>query len=205
MREGSKEVRLSQSGSTSLSRIAFVLVAAMLAVTAATAQSTSTYTEYAAKFVCGVPTSSTLHRDQIGNAEYTTSINIHNPNLFASDNAISFLKKAVRTVPEGITLLAPSAFKQDSLANDFGEEVDCSTIRGLLGSAAPNVPGFFEGFVVIVVPPASGPNQLDVVGVYTASNNTAAGLQPTSLQIVPIAPRIITPPPAGAAVDGRFQ
>jgi hypothetical protein len=54
--------------------------------------------------------------------------------------------------------------------------------------------------VVIVIPPASSPNQLDVVGVYTSSNNP-----PTSLQIVPIAPRIITPPPAGAAVDGKFQ
>ena len=54
--------------------------------------------------------------------------------------------------------------------------------------------------MVIIVPPASSPNQLDVVGVYTSSNNP-----PVSLQVVPIAPRIIVPPPAGAAVDGSFQ
>jgi len=133
----------------------------------------------------------------VGNAEYTTSINIHNPNLFNTDKAISFLKQAVRTLPEGDTLIEPSAFKQDSLVNDYAEYVGCGVIRGLLGSAAPAAPAFIQGFVVIVVPPASSPNQLDVVGVYTASNNKAAGLQPTSLQIVPIAPRIITPPPAG--------
>src|SRR5271170_5007755 len=111
--------------STSASRTAFILVAAMLAVTAATAQSTSTYTEYAAKFVCGVPVGHSLTHDLVGNAEYTTSINIHNPNLFTTDNPISFLKKAVRTLPEGSTLIPPSAFKQDSLPNDYGEEVDC--------------------------------------------------------------------------------
>src|SRR5208283_3802375 len=99
---------------------------------------------------------------------------------------ISFLKKAVRTQPEGSTPLSPSAFKQDSLPNDYAEYVDCYIIRKLLGSAAPAAPAFVEGFLVIVVPPASNPNQLDVVGVYTSSNNTAAGLQPTSLQIVPI-------------------
>jgi hypothetical protein len=190
--------------STSASRIVFVLVAAMLAVTTATAQSTSTYTEYTAKFLCGVPTGVQITHDAVGNAEYTTSINIHNPNLFTTDQPISFLKKAVLAKPEGNVEIPPSAFKQDSLANDYAEYVDCQNIRTLLGSAAPGAPAFIDGFLVIVVPPASSPNQLDVVGVYTASNNTAAGLQPTSLQIVPIAPRIITPPPAGAAVDGKF-
>src|SRR5271170_7664101 len=182
---------------------AALIAAAMLAITPAFAQSTSTYTEYAAKFLCGVPTGTQLTNDLVGNAEYTTSINIHNPNLFNTDKAISFLKQAVRTLPEGDTLIEPSAFKQDSLVNDYAEYVGCGVIRGLLGSAAPAAPAFIQGFVVIVVPPASSPNQLDVVGVYTASNNKAAGLQPTSLQIVPIAPRIITPPPAGAAVDGK--
>ncbi len=165
------------------------------------AQSTATYTEYAAKFLCGVPTGTLLTHDTVGNAEYTTSINIHNPNLFTTDQPISFLKKAVRTEPEGSPLLAPSAFKQDSLANDYAEYVDCSVIRKLLANA-PNAPAFIEGFLVIVVPPASSPNQLDVVGVYTSSNNP-----PVSLQVVSIAPRIIAPPPAGAAaaLDGTFE
>jgi hypothetical protein len=184
----------------SASRAAFFAVIAMLVVTQLSAQSTSTYTEYAAKFLCGVPTGSELTHDTVGNAEYTTSINIHNPNLFTTNQPISFLKKAVHTKTEGDTLIPPSAFKQDSLPNDYAEYVDCYVIRQLLGSAAPAAPAFIEGFLVIVVPPASGPNQLDVVGVYTSSNNP-----PVSLQVVPIAPRIIAPPPAGATIDGAFH
>lgn len=182
-----------------------IAAAVMFAVATASAQSTSTYTEYAAKFVCGVPTGTPLTNDLVGNAEYTTSINIHNPNIFTSDAPISFLKKAVLAKTEGSTLVPPSAFRQDSLPNDYAEYVGCVVIRGLLGSAAPAAPAFIEGFLVIVVPPANSPNQLDVVGVYTTSDNKATSLQPTGLQIIPIAPRIIAPPPAGAAVDGRFQ
>ncbi len=185
--------------SVSALRTAFFAVTAMLAVTQLSAQSTSTYTEYAAKYLCGVPTGTLLTHDTVGNAEYTTSINIHNPNLFTTDKPISFLKKAVRTKVEGDTPVAPSAFAQDSLANDYAEYVDCSVIRKLLGASAPGAPAFIEGFLVIVVPPASSPNQLDVVGVYTSSNNP-----PVSLQVVPIAPRIIAPPPAGAAVRRDF-
>src|SRR5271154_7077129 len=131
-------------------RAAFFAVTAMLAVTPLTAQSTTTYSEYAAKFLCGIPTGTPLTRDTVGNAEYTTSINIHNPNLFTTDKPISFLKKAVRTLAEGDTPTAPSSFTQDSLANDYGEYVDCFVIRKLLGS--PAAPVFIEGFVVIVVP-----------------------------------------------------
>ena len=55
--------------------------------------------------------------------------------------------------------------------------------------------------MVIVVPPTSSPNQLDVTAVYTSSNNP-----PTSLEVVPIAVRIITPPPTGGAVlKGRIE
>jgi len=192
--------------SASALRAVFFAGAAMLAFTQLSAQSTTTYTEYAAKFLCGIPTATQLTGEFLGNAEYTTSINIHNPNLFTSDAPISFLKKAVLAFKEGTTPIPPSAFNQDKLTNDYAEYVNCSVIRGLLGSAAPPAPVFIEGFVVIVVPPASSPNQLDVVGVYTASNNKAAGPQPTSLEIVPVEPRVITPPPgAAAAVDGRFQ
>ena len=191
--------------SASALRAVFFAATAMLAVTQSPAQSTSTYTEYSAKFLCGVPTGFFLTDDVVGNAEYTTSINIHNPNLFTTDAPLSFLKKAVRIRTEGDTAVPPSAFRQDSLANDYGEDVDCRVIRELLGSAGYPAPAFIEGFLVIVVPPASSPNQLDVIGVYTTSNNKATSLQPTSLQIVPIAPRIIAPPPAGAAVEGKFQ
>jgi len=177
-----------------------IAAVALLAVITASAQSTSTYTEYAAKFVCGVPTAANLAAGVVENAHYATSINIHNPNLFTTDAPISFLKKAVIAHTQGITLVPPSAYIQDSLPDDYAETVGCTNIRSLLGKAAPASPAFIEGFVVIVVPPASSPNQLDVTAVYTSSN-----IPPTSLQVLPIAARIITPPPAGAAVDGRIE
>jgi hypothetical protein len=185
---------------TSAFRKASIAIVAVLAAITASAQATSTYTEYAAKFLCGVPTSSILAKGGIENAQYSTSINIHNPNLFTIDAPLSFLKKAVIAHIEGSTLVAPSAFREDTLPNDYAETVSCQTIRSLLGSAAPAAPAFIEGFVVIVVPPASTPNQLDVTAVYTSSNNP-----PTSLQVVSIAGRIISPPAPAAAVEGRME
>jgi hypothetical protein len=184
---------------TSALRTASIAAVAMLATITASAQSSSTYSEYAAKFICGVPNAAQIAAGVIENGEYSTSINIHNPNLFTSDAPISFLKKAVIAITEGGTLSVPSPYKQDSLPNDYAEKVSCEIIRRLLGKAAPPAPAFIEGFVVITVPPASSPNQLDVTAVYTSSNNP-----PTSLEVVPIAGRVITPP-VGAAVEGRIE
>jgi hypothetical protein len=185
---------------TSALRTASIAAVAVLATITASAQSSPTYSEYSAKFLCGVPTASNLAAGVIEKAQYSTSINIHNPNLFSSEAPLSFLKKAVIAHTEGATLVPPSAFKQDSLPNDYAETVGCAVIRSLLGKAAPAAPAFIEGFVVIIVPPANDPNQLDVTAVYTSSNNP-----PTSLQVVPIAARIITPPPSGAALEGRIE
>ena len=183
---------------TSALRTALISAVAMLAAITSSAQNSTTYTEYAVKFLCGVPTAATTANGVIEKAQYSTSINIHNPNLFTTDRPVSFLKKAVIATTEGNTLAAPSAFMQDSLPNDYAEKVSCAVIRNLLG--APAAPAFIEGFVVIVVPPASSPNELDVTAVYTSSNNP-----PTSLQVVSIAGRVISPPPAGAAVAGRIE
>ena len=185
--------------STSALRTASIAAAAMLATITVSAQNAPTYSEYAAKFLCGVPTTANLDKGGIENAEYSTSINIHNPNMFTNDAPLSFMKKAVVAHAEGVTLTPPSAFKQDSLPNDYAETVTCSVIRGLLGSSAPPAPAFIEGFVVIIVPPASSPNELDVVGVYTSSNNP-----PTSLQVVPIPVRLVTAP-VGATVEGTTK
>jgi hypothetical protein len=181
-------------------RTASIAAVALLAAIAASAQSTSTYSEYAAKFLCGVPTASNLASGVIEKAQYSTSINIHNPNLFTTDAPLSFLKKAVIAHTEGSALVAPSAFRQDNLPNDYAETVSCQVIRNLLGKAAPAAPAFIEGFVVIIVPPAGNPNQLDVTAVYTSSNNP-----PTSLQVVPITGRVITPPATGATVEGTIE
>jgi hypothetical protein len=185
---------------TSALRAASIAAVVALAAIGASAQSSSTYSEYTAKFVCGVPAVNNIAEGVIENAHYSTSINIHNPNLFTSETPLSFLKKAVLARPEGVTMIAPSAFKQDSLPNDYAETVGCAVIRGLLGKAAPPSPAFIEGFVVIIVPPANNPNELDVTAIYTSSNQP-----PTSLQVVPVTVRVITPPAAGAVVEGRIE
>lgn len=185
---------------TSALRTVSIAAVAVLAAITASAQSTSTYSEYAAKFLCGVPTTTNAANGVIEKAQYSTSINIHNPNIFTTDAPLSFLKKAVIAHTEGVTLVPPSAFKQDSLPNDYAETVSCQVIRNLLGKAAPAAPAFIEGFVVIIVPPAGSPNQLDVTAVYTSSNNP-----PTSLQVVPITGRIITPPASGAPLEGNIE
>ena len=125
------------------------------------AQSTSTYSEYAAKFLCGM--------------NQSTDISVHNPNLFTTDNPLSFLKKAVLSLSEGTTPVPPSAFKQDTLANDYAEKITCGTIRSLLGSAAPPAPAFIEGYVVIIVPPASNPNEFRCYGCLYRRQQTGHG------------------------------
>ncbi|HXM98661.1 MAG TPA: hypothetical protein VN982_09320 [Candidatus Dormibacteraeota bacterium] len=150
-----------------------------------------------------------MKREGVKPGNYATAINIHNPNIFASQPPISFMKKAVLSQPEGVTPIPPSPLKKDILNNDFAEEVDCQTIRELLGTKAPPAPAFIEGFVVIIVPPTPATNppthELDVVGVYSSEPPPVKGSAGTpeihgiSLEVVPIAPRFITPPPGAAA------
>ena len=130
--------------SVSALRAAFFAVIAMLAVTQLAAQSTSTYSEYAAKFLCGVPTSSILAKGGIENAEYSTSINIHNPNLFTSDKPISFLKKAVYAHVEGNTFTPPSAFREDSLPNDYAETCHLQRDPGVAGRSGSSRSGLYR-------------------------------------------------------------
>ena len=131
--------------------------------------SAQTYVEYTAKFACGVATTTT---PMVQPGTYSTTINIHNPHddIFSSQKFTSFMKKAVQSLPEGTTPPPPSVFETDSLTNDFGEEVDCTIIKHLLGITST---GFIEGHVVIIVPPTTNPaggfftNELDVTGIYT--------------------------------------
>jgi hypothetical protein len=141
--------------------------------------STPQFVEYSAKFVCGTPTTTQVSNEQIAAGTYATTINIHNPDssLFSSQTSLSFFKKAVLSLPEGTTKVPPSSMVQDSLENDYAEEVDCKIIRSLLGSAAPAAPAYIEGYVVIIVPPTNFTNQLDVVGIYTNAKG--------ALQVVP--------------------
>ena len=102
----------SSRSSASVWCAAMAAVVTMLATIPARAQSTSTYSEYAAKFLCGTPSTQTVSSEAIAAGQYTTSINIHNPNIFTSDKPLSFIKKAVIAKREGVTLIPPSAFMQ---------------------------------------------------------------------------------------------
>ena len=136
--------------------------------------------EYAAKFVCGVPPAAEVTRGAVNSGNYTTAINIHNPN----SGGLQFKKKAVLSLPEGVTPHPPSNVVTDTLNSDFAEEVDCANIRKLLGITSAT--SFIKGFVVLI-----SPAELDVVGVYTAAPLTSTGGPGSvaTLEVVPVTGR----------------
>jgi hypothetical protein len=147
--------------------------------------------EYSAKFLCGVAEAKEPAGAAVRPGIYETSINIHNPQLpLVPLPSVTFVKKAVLALREGEKPVPPSRFRRDELQADFAEQVDCKIIRSLLGpaGAAP----FIEGFVVLIVLPSplTTPHELDVVGVYTVDTPQ----QSISLEMVPIAPRVMTLP-----------
>jgi hypothetical protein len=152
--------------------LTWIIVAFAPAFGAASA-SAQTFVEFTAKFACGTATATSTAMVQPG--AYSTTINIHNPHdgIFSSQPSTTFMKKAVRSLPEGATPFPPSGFVTDTLTNDFAEEVDCPIIRAMLGASAPPAPAFIEGYVVIIVPPTTNPaggfftNELDVNAIYT--------------------------------------
>ena len=179
----------------------------VLGSASAFAQTQVRFNEYSAKFLCGAVEEKTAG-GPVRPGFYETSINIHNPQLpvgpvpgvpFVMN--VTFVKKVVLSLPEGEKPIAPSQFRRDILQSDFAEQVDCKIIRAMLGPAgtAP----FIEGFVVLIVFPAplATPHELDVVGVYTV--NTPA--QSISLELVPVAPRVLTfPQAAGKAMEEKM-
>jgi hypothetical protein len=147
----------------------------------------TSFTEYAAKFVCGVP-GAEAQREAVKPGNYATAINIHNPNQLSSTPAIQFTKHAVLAQQEDITPQRPGPPVAETLLSDFAMEVDCTNIAKLLGTTA----SFFKGFLVILTP---SPNQLDVVGVYSSEPPPSATGGPPAgmgLEVLPIAPRTIT-------------
>lgn len=156
----------------------------------ALAQGTVKLTEYSAKFLCGTesPTTNPFGLGQaVRPATYATTINIHNPGVIfggTADPPIEFLKKAVLSSEEGRPLNQPSGFQKDILEADFAEEVDCPIIYKLLHLT----PGpFIEGYVVLyALPLSTGPAELDVTDVITATPATGFGI---TTEIQTISPR----------------
>ena len=148
---------------------------------------TASFTEYAAKFVCGVPKLE-AQREAVKPGNYATAINIHNPNQLATTAAINFTKHAVLALEEDIPPQKPFPAVSETLPSDFAMEVDCANIFTLLGS--PTGLTFWKGWLIILVP---SPSQLDVVGVYSSEPPPpAAGAPPAGmgLEVVPVAPRL---------------
>jgi hypothetical protein len=168
----------------------------VLGPVSAFAQTQIRFVEYSAKFLCGTVDVQAPAAAAVRPGIYETSINIHNPQLPVTPlPSVTFVKKVVLALPEGEKPVPPSQFRRDVLQADFAEQVNCKIIRGMLGpaGAAP----FVEGFVVLIVFPAplATSHELDVVGVYTV--NTPQ--QSISLEMVPVAPRLLTLPTAAGA------
>jgi hypothetical protein len=176
-------------------RSVLVAVALVLGSASAFAQTQIRFVEYSAKFLCGVSDGKEAGSAAVRPGTYETTINIHNPQLpLNPPPKVLFLKKAVLAPPEGDKPIPPSKFRRDELQADFAEQVDCKIIRDMLGAAGAGP--FIEGFLVLYVigVPVNVAHELDVVGVYTV--DTPA--QSISLEMMPIAPRILTlPGPAG--------
>jgi hypothetical protein len=138
------------------------------------------FTEYAAKFTCGLEPAS--EPDDVVVGVYASSINIHNPQ---AKSFVRFLKKIVPAPREG-SVGQPVFQKFFALGPDQADRVDCIFIKRALGLPAPS---YLEGFVVLEVPPISGAAlifpELDVVAKYTArATPTGAGV--STQAVVPV-------------------
>lgn len=107
---------------------------------------------YAVKVVCGA------QREMHGVVPqtYMTTVNVHNPN----DSLAVLLKVLLVTLPPGgqRPMMPSRPSFVDSLRPQAGLATDCADLR----KRYPNMPAFFEGFVLL-----ESRISLDVVAVYT--------------------------------------
>jgi hypothetical protein len=165
--------------------------------------------QHSAKFVCGRSNFAASNGPVLA-GEYATAINVHNPNFttvagasyvpagtrgFSSSFSTTFRKKALVLYPQATTDPASPPetaqrpgpwIRPDSLASDYGFEIDCSDIRNvLLGDISPEEgsqpdpraadDNLIKGYVVIE---ARAPLPLDVVVAYTGFTiNSTAGTE----------------------------
>lgn len=132
-------------------------IVTILVILAATTAAHAQVRQYAAKFVCGKAPG----QMNFAPGTYFTTINVHNPSLGAS---IKFEKKfALAEINE-----QPGKISQwfgAGLKPDQAMQIDCRNIYAHLGIP---IGTFIDGFAVIQL---STKQELDVVGVYTASGN----------------------------------
>lgn len=126
--------------------------------------------EYAVKFVCGIPVP---QFPVVAPGQYFTAINVHNPSF----KPVAFRKKVAVALPSerGGPI---SQFYEARLNPDQALEIDCPDILQLARTQ-----GFLKGFVVIETD-----SELDVVAVYTAGHP-----QVETMEVVRVQPRQILP------------
>jgi len=150
---------------------------------------------YAAKFVCGLSSSSTAlkppQEPEVKPGNYATIVNIHNP--WSAD--VVLLKKVAIAAPErfpNTQHIAPSKRFPDRLASDHTMSVDCTEIVNLLTlSGTPPIATFIEGFLVIDSSFAASPvgtdtaTDIDVVAVTTTAAGAGATVNSHEVTTVP--------------------
>jgi hypothetical protein len=119
--------------------------------------------QYAAKYVCGVPTGPEVTAGIVAPGRYFTSINVLNPN----SKPIEFEKKFDLALPNENPEGRVSEVVKATLKADGAFEIECADILGHLDMKLPT---FAKGFVVL-----RSAQPLDIVAVYTvaASENGA--------------------------------
>lgn len=150
--------------------------------------------QYSAKFICGMQKVTPLFKPPseppVKPGNYATAINIHNPN----DYWVGLHKKTV-LAPQEPKQGQPGDWVAFELGPDSAFEIDCPDIIKLLGHTVANAADkdFLKGFVVI-----ASPNELDVVGVYTAGSKALVNsidVEEIDSRIIPI-PNALKAPPA---------
>ena len=123
--------------------------------------------EYAVKIVCGVP-----DRAAVAPGRYFTAINVHNPSATAAKLQFKVASTMPNLTPGPISGFFPAVLKPDQAL-----EIDCTDVGRRLDAGGR----FMKGFVVI-----QSSVELDVVGVYTATNSPDGLVVALELERVPV-------------------
>lgn len=123
--------------------------------------------EYAVKVICGVP-----DRPAVAPGRYYTAINVHNPTATGAKLQFKVASTMPNVAPGPISGFFPAALKPDQAL-----EIDCTDVGRRLDTGTR----FVKGFVVI-----QSSVELDVVGVYTATNSPDGRVAVLELERVPV-------------------
>ena len=139
-----------------------ILIALVLSGTTAGAQDVK---RYAVKFICGTADGKVLSTGQ-----YTTAINIGNPNQDPDSAAVTLRKRFAVALPGEISGGVTDFLDANKLAPGEAYEIDCPDIRAAIRRLCPNA--LCKGFVTI-----ESSADLEIVAVYSAGDASTANVQ----------------------------